>query len=333
VERLSETVLVLYAELLDQARSADVPAELIADGSFVQKTIGEHRYWYRQKVDAGEKRQIYLGLDTPELLARIAGARQQSANVRADLNRRRELVSMLVAGGAAVEAPAFTTVLKVLADALIFRRGGVLVGTQAFTCYANMLGVRFEAQSVRTADIDVAYHSRLSVGMSESAPIDLPEELKKADPKFVAVPELDARHPSTSFKVRGRDLRVDFLTPMRGRETKPISIPHLGVAAQPLAGLDYLIERTAQAVVVGGTGILVNVPAPARYALHKIWVAHTRGVAEHAKSRKDLHQAEQLLDVLLRDRPGDVDEATTAMTARPKMWKRVKPELTRITDK
>lgn len=165
-------------------------------------------------------------------------------------------------------------------------------------CYANMLGVRFEAQSLRTADIDVA------------------------------------RDPSTSFKVRGRDLRVDFLTTTRrGPRRKPVPLPHLNVAAQPLEGLEYLIEKTTKAVVVGGSGILVNVPLPARYALHKLWVAKSRPVSEQTKVRKDVAQAQQLIDVLLMDRAEDMEAAVIAMQSGPKMWKRVQKEFDRLTSR
>ena len=77
------------------------------------------------------------------------------------------------------------------------------------------------------------------------------------------------------------------------------------------------------AVVVGGSGILVNVPLPARFALHKLWVAKSRSVAEQTKARKDRAQAAQILEVLKSDRPQDIDEAVIAMKVRRKMWRRV----------
>jgi hypothetical protein len=74
------------------------------------------------------------------------------------------------------------------------------------------------------------------------------------DPSFFAVPGIDSRELSTSFKVRGRDLRVDFLTPAVGSRatSKPIYLPHLRVAAQPLQGLDYVIQRSVDAAVIAG---------------------------------------------------------------------------------
>jgi hypothetical protein len=99
---------------------------------------------------------------------------------------------------------------------------------------------------------------------------------------------------NTSFKIRGQELRVEFLKP-------------------PLRFLDYLIETPAQAVVVGGAGVLVNVPDPARFALHKLWISARRNVSEQTKALKDLRQAGALLEVLLADRPADVERAWEAL--------------------
>ena len=53
-------------------------------------------------------------------------------------------------------------------------------------------------------------------------------------------------------------------------------------------------------------GILVSVPDPARYALHKLLVSSYRPAAETSKKVKDLAQAHQLLNVCLRERKTDL---------------------------
>ena len=122
-------------------------------------------------------------------------------------------------------------------------------------------------------------------------------------------------------RVRGRDLRVDLLTPGRA-SAKPVFLPHLNAAATALPGLDYLLHNPVEAVVVAGGGVLTNVPQPARLALHKLWVSRRRDVSHQAKARKDLHQATQLLTVLLTDRPGDIELAWRDL--RPSMKKDVR---------
>jgi hypothetical protein len=62
-------------------------------------------------------------------------------------------------------------------------------------------------------------------------------------------------------------------------------------------------------VVPAAYGLLVNVPEPARFAWHKLWTARERPSTEHVRSSKDLRQAGLLLEVLERERPGDLERA------------------------
>lgn len=331
--RLGESVQTLYAELLDQLRAADAEAALGGlRGTFVSKQIRGRTYWYLQQSAGATKRQIYLGPDSPELLERMQAASEQRTLVEADQARRREIVRMLEAGGMFRESAAVGTVLRVLAGASVFRAGGVLVGTQAFTCIANLLGVSFERESLRTADVDIAHDTRIPLGLSRAGEDDLLARLREQDPGFFAVPGLDARQASTSFKVRGRDLRVDFLTPAnrRPRDDHPILLAHLGVAAQPLVNLDYVIEETVDAAVVTGGGIRVNIPTPARFAFHKLWLTGERPISEIPKAKKDFRQGEQLLEVLVGERPDDVVDAWKQLAGRKSMVTGVRKALRQL---
>jgi hypothetical protein len=310
IHRLAEATQTIYSELLEQLRSATVVPH---SGSFVSKSIGGTTYWYVQRKDGGQKRQIYLGAESAALLEAIGRSQTSREDLLIEERRRQELVAMLAGGGMASESASVAGVLTNLADAGLFRAGAVLIGTQAFSCLAALLGVRFEQQSLRTADVDVA-QGTICVGVGEMR-LDILETLRASDPRFVAVPELDPRHPSTSFKVRGRDLRVDLLTPGNREGAKPVFLPHLNAAAQPLPGLGYLLEESSEAAAVAGAGVLVRVPDPAFYALHKLWVAQRRNVSEQAKSRKDRRQSAQLIEVVLEDRPRDLRKAWKRLPA------------------
>ena len=331
--RLPESVVTLYAEFLDQLRAADAEAAVgSVRGPFVSKQIRGRTYWYAQRSEGAAKRQIYLGPESPALLARIEAASSQRAVTTSDERRRRKLVTMLEAGGMFRESAAIGVVLRVLAEASVFRAGGVLVGTQAFTCVANMLGVAFEKESLRTEDVDVAQDTSIPLGVIEPPDIEMLERLRAQNPAFFAVPGIDSREPSTSFKVRGRDLRVDFLTAADGRSksVKPVYLPHLRVAAQPMPELDYLLESTVDAAVVVASGVRVNVPSPARFALHKLWLSNERSAAEAAKSRKDRRQAQQIIEVLIDERPGDLVSSWRVLRSRKRLLAGTTAGLTKI---
>ncbi len=333
-ERLSESTQTLYAELRELAihAEAEAAAAAVPVGTFVSKTIKGGIYWYLQQVAGEARRQVYLGRESPALSAWIEGVRTARERTSADAADRARLVRMLTAGGAATEGAAVVKVLGLLAEAGVFRRGGVLVGTQAFILLGNLLGVRFDRQSLRTQDVDIAQDRAIGIALAEGDdPANVGESLAGAGLGFSAVPGLDPRQPSTSYKVRGRELRVDFLTPLIGRETgNPVFLPSLGVSAQPLRLLEYLLDDTVQAVVVGGDGVLVNVPDPARYALHKLWLAGRRHVGEQTKAAKDLRQSEALLEVLLEDRPADLPVAWEALARRVSAAKAFRNGLRRL---
>jgi hypothetical protein len=333
-ERLPESVQTLYAELFEQTIQAEAESVTggVRQGAFVSKTIKGGTYWYLQRMEGDRKRQHYLGRESPTLLGWMEDVRQARSRSAADESQRENLSSMLVAGGAVRESAPVAKVLSLLADSEVFRRGGVLVGTQAFASYGNILGVRFEGQSLRTQDVDVAQDRAIGIALSQDAGlVNVERSLTQSDLGFLPVPALDPRLPSTSFKIRGRELRVDFLTPMIGPESaKPVFLPALGVSAHPLRFLDYLIREPVQAVVLGGSGILVNVPDPARFAFHKLWISRKRPVSEQTKATKDLRQAGDLLAVLIADRPGDLPRAWEELTRSPSVAKAVRLAIGRL---
>ncbi len=281
----------------------------------MSKTIRGRRYWYAQRREGGKKVQSYLGPETPEIEALIARWRRG----REEAVSRAELVAMARAGGAHAVSSAVADVLDRLAP--VFRVGGVLVGSHAFAVIGNILGVRWHEAMVRTDDVDIAHDHRIAVALArEGQTADLRRALNDPVPRFAV---LSPHDPATSFRVRGTEVEVEVLTPMVGKERRrPIQIDAIGAAATPLRFLDYLIEETQPAAVVGGSGVLVNVPRPGRYAVHKLIVAARRGVGFGGvtKAPKDRAQAAALLEVLLSEIPGEVTLAWKALARRGRAW-------------
>jgi len=72
--------------------------------------------------------------------------------------------------------------------------------------------------------------------------------LKQTGLPFHEVPSLRRRAPSTSFKVRGRKLKVDLLVPTSRAPYLPIHVPELGAHAMGLPYLQYLLKATVPSV-------------------------------------------------------------------------------------
>ncbi len=316
--RMSLQVQTLYAQLIQDLVSAEAIGVVGGrGGTFVKKEIGGRVYWYVQYREGGKQHQKYLGPDSQELQTFMKDARS-SADSRA------KLCAMAAAGGAHPLRGAELAVLRLLADAGVFYLGAVVVGTHAFVIYGNMLGVSWLDGVIRTQDADIADDPRLALAIhGRDQGIDLPRTLEEwTEGRFLPVPPspLSPQDPVTSFHEPRQGLKVELLTPLIGRRSDaPVLLPSLNAAAQPLRFLDYLIEDPVPAAVVGGHGVLVNVPQPARYALHKLLIAGRRGSWE-AKGRKDIAQAAALCAVLLEDLPGELILAWEALAERGKKW-------------
>lgn len=323
MQRQPLEVQTIYAELLERLAALEAERAIgHAQGTFTTKNVKGQTYYYFQHSDpGGTKRQTYVGKQDAALDAvveRFESSRESVADERLSVDR---LVSLLRVGGAITTDAPSARVLRALADAGVFRQGAVLVGTHAFMVLGNVLGVCWSGGSLRTQDVDVAASLHMSVAVPGGAS-DIPRALDGLEMGFVPVPAMNRSGPSTSFKVRGHALRVDLLTPACASTAGPVQLPALAAAAQPLKFLDYAMEDWIAAAIVGDAGVEVNVPSPARFALHKLLVATERPAAMATKRDKDLRQAGQVLEVLLEDRPGDIEAAWEALAGRGDGWVR-----------
>jgi hypothetical protein len=301
---MPQTTRLLYAQLLELCLAGQAPSS--RGVSFVTKQVRGNTYWYMQVTVGARKLQQYVGPDTPDVRQAVRAEKQLTDSHEPARRDRLRLVAMLARGGAYTLPASESRVFELLERAGLFAAGAVVVGSHAFLAYGNMLGARWETEAARTADID---SGAVPLAIADR-PVDLPQLLADSGLGFLPVPALDRKHPSTSFKIRGRELIVDLLTPLRGTpRRRPVALPWLGAFATPVRYLDYLLDEAQPAALLGGAGVLVNVPNPARYALHKLALSRMRPAAWHTKAAKDIDQAKQIIDVLLDERPHDLTSA------------------------
>ncbi len=312
ISRRPEDAQTLFAELLTLLLASDGGRGWShLAGSFTTKTISGGSYVYFQYSDpGGKKRQLSIGPRTKALQAILGEQQERRQQHLEELAPIERLARLLHAAGITGLPHAVARVLGALADAGVFRLGGVLVGSYAFALVGNALGVAWPEAAWRTQDVDLASHLQIAAPALEA---DVPSALESLQMGFVPVPQLDPRHASTSFKVRGKQLRVDLLTPGKDGKEDPVFIPRFRAAAAPIKYLSLLIDEAQPAPAIHARGaVLVVVPTPARLALHKLLVSQTRSLVQQTKSGKDLHQAALLLEVLAEDRPDDIKAAAKA---------------------
>jgi hypothetical protein len=98
---------------------------------------------------------------------------------------------------------------------------------------------------------------------------------------------------------------VEFLMPAT-KDEGIRDLPALGVSAMALRHLDYLFADPIPAASFYRSGVLVQIPRPERYAIHKLIVAERRiGGTDAAKSSKDRAKAAFLGQVCAETRLKD----------------------------
>jgi hypothetical protein len=124
---------------------------------------------------------------------------------------------------------------------------------------------------------------------------------------FFEVPALNRKSLSTSFKIGDQAFHVDLLTSLHGPDNgSPIKLKHFNSYAFPVRVLDFLLEDAQIAAIPFRAGVLVNIPSPVRFSIHKMVISQSHSVAQQVKASKDIMQAEMRLGVLLDDRLGDI---------------------------
>jgi hypothetical protein len=316
---------VLYSELGQRALDAAFTSDFSVDGRFITQENNGRRYWYFDTAkEGGGKSRRYVGpVDDPDITARVEAFKDLKADVRA----RRKLVSTLVREAYLPRPEPFVgDVIQALAAGGFFRLRGVLIGTAAYPAYSAILGARLANTAMQTGDLDMAQFYSVSEAVEDSMPPVL-ELLQEVSPTFREIPhQLDGRHVASYVDRSG--FRVEFLTPNTGSDEHaraPVQMPALGGAsAQPLRFLDFLIHDPVRAVLLHGAGVPVLVPAPERYAVHKLIVASRRRDDRDgtAKSAKDLIQAVTLIEAMVQLRRSDeLAEAYAQAWARGPHWR------------
>lgn len=306
-----------YHDLI-RALQDDAVSDLRGTPTKVER--GGRIYWYDSYRVGCDVRKRYIGEDRPDLRERLDRAAALRAEARERRSQRARLIRILRSEGFLGVDAGSGGLIAAMAKAGVFRLGGTLVGTVAFRLYEGELGLRYDVDdAAQTNDIDIASFERLSLVLDDGVEGGVAQLL--ADFSFEPAPTLDDRRTWRWRQSRSQTL-VEFLTPAFGEREELRPLAALGVHAQSLHYLNYLIAEPIKAAVTYRDGVLVQIPRPERFAIHKLIVSDRRsGGPDSLKSVKDRRQAAFLIEALARDRPEDLREAYEDALARGPRWR------------
>src|SRR3990172_11419819 len=246
---------------------------------------GRYAVWIRYAADGKPKRD-YVGAEGSEQYLAALAALEELKQLKGQAKNLRKL------GFEAVEHDA-ALVRGEMCNAGIFTGGGILIGTRAFGSILNHLGYR-ATPSLSAQDVDIARLNAIKL----ATPVPkggFAKLLGQTGLRFIPVVGLQRPPgPPTSYKVVGRDLKVDLLMSAAASARPFVTrrVPELDAHATTLPFLDYLIAESWSTVVIGRDHLIpVRCPHPARYCLHKLVVAALRSGLENPKIEKDTIQS------------------------------------------
>ena len=322
MEEIGLQFRTMFAELVQQSLDERFLEDFSTDGSFYKITARQREFWYYSSgMKDGKRLRRYVGpADDLKITERVLKFKELKTNAK----ERRRMIRAL--GSVGLPSPDRFTgdIVEALAKAGFFRLRGVLIGTVAFQTYAGILGVRLPNATMQTGDSDFAQFHSISTAVEDSVEPML-EILRSVDPTFREIPHQSDSRKTTRYQNSKRYL-VKFLTPNRGSDdfqSKASAMPALGGAsAIPLRFFDYLIHEPQNSVLLHKYGIGVSVPAPERYAVHKLIVAARRDKSSVIKRDKDIWQAGLLIETMSELRMQDqLSDAFAEAKGRGLAWR------------
>jgi len=315
--QLSAAAQASYAGLDVAAQDAEMHRS-VADlpGGFVTKHNKGRNYWYYQrKGPDGLPQQFFVGPDDEATHALMA--RHADIALAAPHSALQKLSRAAVALGCPDIPIKHGRVIGRLLEHGFFKAGGLLVGTHAFLAYQNLFGVRWGAGAF-TLDLDFAHAGRrLTLAIASNIKMDTTSAIESLQMGFVPVAS------KTTFKKPDEpDFDLDFLTTQGRSGDAPVFLPALNLTLQPLKFMELSLEDPMKCTLLLRNGpLVVNLPRPQRYVLHKLIVHGERALGQRTKANKDLTQAACLLDYLLENDADLLHESWQDVFSRGPGWR------------
>jgi hypothetical protein len=298
--------LTMYADLAQGFDFTETAAGSVSTRKFRGKS-----YLYVTTKHGASRIQHSLGpADDPrvqEEAKRIAEAAARARNMRTVVSTLKQK--------ARIPAPTLPVgrVLQAVSNVGLFKRGITLVGTAAYQTYPCIIGSYLPTAAFTTNDIDLSV-VEFEAGDNEE---DIEVVLRRANPTFKPQWHPEDKLPKVFMAADG--LKVEMLTRLGRGGKAVVEVDELGCSAVALSFQEYPAEETIETVALYGPGVLVRVPTPLRFAVHKLIVAQRRKTAD--KKQKDLRQARELIDIFLETDENGLQETLDEARDRGRSWK------------
>lgn len=282
-----------YAELLDMARSVEQEKFSWLRGSFHRRQIKGKTYVYFNFRDAdGHGCSVYVGPESERVQRLIDEFKQgQVAERLTKLTQRAQACMALGCSGLTTKHFRF---IRKLAGYGFFRGGGVLVGTHAFVAMGDMLGLRWtDGGSAMCADF-ARGEPHISIALSGVLDIPADDAITSLEAGLLPIRAfgggIKRRHYDAS------ELRAQIVMPSGEPDGVSQASP-AGIELEPVRFVDLLLKDLSNGAAFAKSGAcMVNLPDPARFAVHNLMVYGDESMPKRLTSISLLDQAAALIE-------------------------------------
>ena len=314
-ETIASPIEMAYSELL---RLHGLKPQSNHIGSLMKVRRGNVDGWVVRHWDGGKTRETWICSDHKNNESHIRKIQKELIDLKKWKRDTTDICMMLKNAGCLLPDTVTGRIVSALADSGFFNNGGILGGTQAFRHYPLMLGYIPPEGTFLTEDVDLfAPRNTTLFSFREDNIISVLEARGLEIEGCIDILERNI----CKWRINN-EMEIEILT-SRENDYKSVSRHKgLGVDVQSLRFLEFTFLNPSAAISLFREGISINVPAPERYAIHKLVVSQNRKGSCSRKRRKDLAQAEWLIRVMLEKEPYSLCTAWEEVNRRGKKWSR-----------
>jgi hypothetical protein len=264
------------------------------------KTVNNAEYLVRLRDAKGNGKSLgRRSAQTEDLYERFITGKQLAEQTLQGLTQRMQTQSRMNRALRLGRMPTIVGSILLRLDETRALKDLRVIGTHALFAYESMAGAEFKVELLASGDVDLPFDGRKKIALlaKKLENQGLIELLRKADNSF-AVSSSDA------FRAINKDgFMVDFITQDKGMlSVSPAPMAAHDLAAVEVPNLEWLANapRIEQVVIsANGQPVMMPVPDPRAFALHKAWLSQQMD-REPVKKQRDLNQA-RMLGECLRD--------------------------------
>lgn len=286
---------------LEQKNFLIAQISLLPKGTIKKKNVKGNDYYYLQYRKDKKVVQDYIGKTIPKQLKTDLGHRKKLEDELKNVNRALKLLRSKNTDGMSF-SKIVEKIFRKMTELGLWDSGVEIIGAWCFNIYQKYLPIK--NYPLRTQDLDI-----LVPYSYKGKKFDFTSYLKELgfEERF---------NPDSSTYYSAGSLKIEFLSPGKGKKKISPTIKELNLNPQYLYFVEMLLENSIEIKIA--PGIKAKLPSPSSFLIHKLLIASLSTRKE--KKEKDIKQAIHIGNYVIKNRK-EREQLITSWGAISKSWK------------